>query len=111
TTTMPNLQAEAHDVTRQQVEMWFCWMDRILDIHRANFVFRDPTPATLEEHRAGLKLAIRQSHLIYALIADPDFSEPVLVSRLNVRVRQLQDAYDTFHDRELSDEIAERILK
>jgi hypothetical protein len=34
-----------------------------------------------------------------------------LVSRLQVRARQLQDDYDTFHDTTLSDTQAEEVLK
>jgi hypothetical protein len=49
--------------------------------------------------------------LINALIADPDFNQSDLVSRLRVRIQQLEDAYNTFHDPELSDEKAERILQ
>jgi len=75
------------------------------------FVFREPTQAQLQEHKAGLKLAIRYCLFINTLIADPDFNEPDLVSRLQVRVRQLQDAYDTFHDAALSDAQAEEVLK
>ena len=108
---IPDIQSQALDMTRRQVEEWFRWIDRILDIHRSNFVFRDATPKDLEEHRQVLKLSIRCSHLINALIADPDFNAPDLVSRLQIRIRQLQDAYDTFHDTTLSNDEAEKILK
>jgi hypothetical protein len=86
-------------------------MDGMLEVHRSNFVFREPTPAQLEEHKTGLKLAIRYCLLINTLISDPDFNEPDLMSRLQVRIRQLQDAYDTFHDATLSEEQAEEVLK
>jgi hypothetical protein len=108
---MPDIQTQAHDITRRQLQEWFVWMDRILDIHRSNFIFRESTPAELEEHKTALKAAIRASHLINALIADPDFNEPELTARLQIRIRQLQDAYDTFHDASLSDEQAGKILK
>lgn len=108
---VPGIETEAREITRRQVQVWFEWMDRILDIHRSNFVFRKASPAQLEQHKSGLKLAIRFSHWLHALIADPDFNEPELVSRLKVRARQLQDAYDTFHDPELSDEKADQILR
>ena len=99
---IPDIQTQAHDIIRRQLQEWFLWMDRILDIHRSNFVFREPTPAELAEHKTVLKDAIRTCHLINAL-ADPDFNEPDLTARLQVRIRQLQDAYDTFHDATLSD--------
>ncbi len=57
------------------------------------------------------KEAIRMSHFINALIADPDFNEPDLTARLRVRIRQLQDAYDTFHEATLSDAQAGEFLK
>ena len=108
---IPDIQTQAHDITRRQLQEWFVWMDRILDIHRSNFLFREPTPAELEEHKTALKAAIRASHLIYALNADPDFNEPELAAHLQVRIRQLQDAYDTFHDATLTDEQAGEFLK
>ncbi|MGD0815478.1 MAG: hypothetical protein ABSA83_17910 [Verrucomicrobiota bacterium] len=108
---VPDIQAQARDLTKRQMEQWFVWMDGMLAIHRGNFVFREPTPAQLEEHKTGLKLAIRCCLFINTLIADPDFNDPDLVSRLQVRVRQLQDAYDTFHDTALSDAQAEEFLK
>lgn len=108
---VPNLKTEAYHMARLQVQMWFDWMDRILDVHRNNFVFREATPEELEQHGTALKLAIRHSNLFHALIADPEFNESDLVSRLKVRIRQLQDAYDTFHDTGLSDEKAERTLQ
>ena len=111
TDRIPDIQTQARDITKRQLQEWFAWMDRVLDIHRSNFVFRQPTPAELVEHATALKHSIRTCHLIYALIADPDFNEPDLTARLQVRIRQLQDAYDTFHDATLSDEDAEKILK
>ncbi|HZM05815.1 MAG TPA: hypothetical protein VFC44_22675 [Candidatus Saccharimonadales bacterium] len=108
---VPDIQRQAHDLIIQQTEQWFDWMDRLLDIHRSSFLFREPTPTQLAEHKTALALAIRHSLFCNTFIADPDFNEPDLVSRLQVRVRQLQDAYDTFHDNTLSDAQAEQILK
>ena len=107
----PDVQAEARGIVTEQVRVWFDWMDRMLDIHRANFVFREATAAELEQHETGLKVAIRTSLLINTLIEDPEFNEPDLASRLRVRIQQFKDAYDTFHDSELSEEGAAEILK
>ena len=108
---VPDIQAQARDLTIRQMEQWFGWMDGPLDVHRSSFVYREPTPTQLKEHKTALKLAIRHCLFLNTLIADPDFNEPDLVSRLQVRVRQLQDAYDTFHDTTLSDAQAEEVLK
>ena len=108
---IPDIQTQAHDITRRQLQEWFVWMDRILDLHRSNFIFREPTAAALAQHKTGLKAAIRTCHLINALIAAPDFNEPDLTARLQVRIRQLQDAYDTYHDATLSDAQAGEFLK
>ena len=86
-------------------------MDRILAVHRSRYVLREPTPAQLAEHKTALELALEYCRFINTLIDDPGFNEPDLVSRLQVRIRQLQDAYDTVHDPALSDEQAEEILK
>ena len=108
---IPDIQTQADEMTRRQVKEWFVWMDRILDTHRTSFIFREPTVAELEEHKTMFKQAIRTSHLINALIADPDFNEKDLTARLQIRIRQLQDAYDTFHDATLSGAQAGEILK
>jgi hypothetical protein len=108
---LPDIQAQARDLTLRQMEQWFDWMDGMLEVHRSMFVFREPTPEQLKTHKNGLKLAIRNCLLFNTLIADPDFNEPDLAARLQVRVRQLQDAYDTFHDPNLSDAQAEAVLK
>jgi hypothetical protein len=108
---VPDIQARIHELTVRQTEQWFEWMDGLLEVHRSMFVFREPTPAQLEEHKAGVKLAIEYCLFFRDLIADPEFNEPDLVSRLQVRIRQLQDAYDTFHDPKFSDAQAEEVLK
>ncbi len=109
-TDLPSL-ARAHENIKNQTEQWFAWMDRILDTHRSNFVFREATPAELEQHKKLLEWAIRCCHWINWKVVDPDFDEPDLTRRLQVRIRQLQDAYDTFHDSELSEEKVDRILR
>ena len=108
---VPDIQAQARDLTIRQMEQWFDWMDGLLEIHRRSFVYREATAAQLKEHKTALKLAIRHCLFINTLIADPNFNEPDLVSRLQVRARQLQDAYDTFHDPTLSDAQADEVLK
>jgi hypothetical protein len=108
---VPTPQTQAHEIIKNQMQQWFDWMDRVLDIHRSNFVFREVTPAELDQHKRGLGYAIRTCLLINTLVCDPEFNEPDLTRRLQVRIRQLQDAYDTFHDPELSDEKADRILR
>jgi hypothetical protein len=108
---IPGVQTQARDITRHQLREWFDWMYGLMDIHRSNFIFRQPTPVELEDHKTAFKAAIRTCHLINALIADPDFNLPDLTARLQVRIRQLQEAYDTFHDATLSDEQAGLVLK
>ena len=108
---IPDIESQARDITRRQLQEWFDWIDRILDIHRSNFVFRTPTPEELGEHKKALKAAIRACLVMNALIADPDFNAPDLTARLQVRIRLLQDAYDTFHDTTLGDAQAHKILK
>ena len=96
---------------RRQVSELFDWIDRFLDVHRSTFVFRDPAPEQLAQHKRAFQLGIRTCLFFNALIADPDFNEPELAACLQVRIRQLQDAYDTFHDSGLSDEQAGKILQ
>lgn len=109
--SVPATQTRAREIIKNQMEQWFGWMDGILDSHRSNFVFREVTAAELEQHREALELAIRTCLWINLQVADPNFNEPDLTRRLQIRIRQLRDAYDTFHDSELSDEKADRILR
>jgi hypothetical protein len=108
---IPDLQTQPRAMIRRQVQEWFEWMDHILDVHRSHFVFRAPAPTQLQAHKQILMEGIRTCLFFNALIADPDFNEQELAARLQVRIRQLQDAYDTFHDAGLSDEQAGKILK
>jgi hypothetical protein len=108
---IPAIEAQARDSVKRQTEQWFAWMDGILAVHRSIYVLREPTQVQLAEHKTAVGLAIEYCRYINTLIDDPGFNEPDLVSRLQVRIRQLQDAYDTFHDNTLSDEQAEEVLK
>ena len=108
---IPANEAQARDSVKRQTEQWFAWMDGILAVHRSRYVLREPTPAQLAEHKTAVGLAIEYGRFINTLISDPGFNEPDLVSRLQVRLRQLQDAYDTFHNPALSDKEAEELLK
>jgi hypothetical protein len=108
---IPAIEAQARETIKRQTEQWFDWMDRILAVHRSSYVLREPTQAQLAEHKTALEPALEYCRFINTLIDDPGFHEPDLVSRLEVRVRQLQDAYDTFHNPSLSDEQAEMLLE
>ena len=108
---MPDIEVQAKELTRLQMQQWFDWMDRILDVHQSNLVLREATPPEIDKHKGVLKLALRTCHLMNALIADPDFNEPDLVSRLQIRIRQLQYAYSLVDDSKLSEEEAEQLLQ
>src|SRR4051794_34966698 len=110
-TGIPDMEAQAHQLIERQVQDWFDLCDQVLDIHRRDFLFRQPTPAELADHKTALKQIIRTCLLINARVLDPEFNAPDLASRLQVRIKQLEDAYNTFHDPELSDEKAGRILQ
>lgn len=104
-----DLRAQEHEITKRQALEWFDWMDDTLNVHRRDFVLREPTPIELERHKGALRLAIEHCHLIERWIARPEFDE--LKSRLELRIRLLEDAYNTLFDRKLSDEQAEQMLR
>jgi hypothetical protein len=108
---IPDIRPGMRSMVRRQVHEWFNCLDEILDMHRANFVFREPSAKDLAQHKTTIKWAIRSSQVLNIMVADPDSSEPDLAAGLQVRLRQLQDAYGTFHDTTLSDEEAGKILK
>lgn len=109
--SIPDIGMQAKELTKRQMEQWFDWMDRILEVHRNNFVLRDATPPEIEEHKNVLKLAIRTCLWINALIADPDFSQPDLLSRLRIRIQKLEYAYSLVDDSSLSEDQAEELLR
>jgi hypothetical protein len=108
---IPDIQAQQRLMIRRQVLELFSLVDHLLDVHRSTFVFREYTPAQLEQHKQAIPSAIRICLVFNTIIADPDFDEPDLAARLQVRIRQLQDAYETFHDPTLSNEQADGVLK
>ncbi len=108
---IPDIQTQAHDMIRRQLKEWFFGWTGYWKSTAAISYFVSQPQRSLTEHKTMFKEAIRTSHLINALVADPDFNEPDLTARLQVRIRQLQDAYDTFHDATLSDAQAGEFLR
>ena len=104
------MQAEGREMLRRQALEWFSWMDHILDVHRANFVYREQTPEQLKEHERLFREAIRTTHFFHIVLSDVDFGSDELVSGLSVRIKQLKDAYNTFNDSTLTDETAQKII-
>lgn len=109
--SIPDIGTQANELTKQYLHEWFDLIDRLLDVHRSNFVMREATPQEIEKHKSVLKLAIRNCHLINALTADPDFDQPDLVSRLQIRIRQLGYAYSLVDHSKLSEEEVEQLLQ
>ena len=65
TGTLPDLRAQVHEGTKrvrkkiqETLEEWFQICDHILDVHRSRFLFREPTPAELEEHKIAVSECI-----------------------------------------------------
>ena len=54
---------------------------------------------------------IRTCLVFNAVIADPNFNEPGLAARLQIRIRQLRDAYETFPKRDTFRQASRKILK
>ncbi len=46
------------------MEEWFQTCDRILNIHRAEFLLKDPTPEQLREHKIGVGECIEHCELM-----------------------------------------------
>ena len=118
TGTLPDLRAQVHEGTKrvrkkiqETLEEWFQICDHILDAHRSRFLFREPTPVELEEHKIAVSECIETCKLMAAQLDSRSAAERDLLARLQIRIRQLKDAYDTFHDPSFSDEEARRILK
>ena len=94
----------------QQIEHWLSFCDKVLDWNRDHFLLSDASPAMLEEHRRTLKWVIRFTRMMHAEVSDIDFPSRELAQRLAIRLRQLEDAWGTFHDHSLSPAEADRIL-
>jgi hypothetical protein len=96
---------------RRQLLEWLGWMDEVLNVHRNEFVFQLPNAVQLAEHKKALEQCIQIGHFAALALSSSLNFDRDLMPRLQVRIRQLQDAYDTFHDETLSDDQAEKILQ
>jgi hypothetical protein len=56
---LSGIQAQGHELTIRQILQWFDWMDRILSVHRAQFLLREAAATQLESHKVALREAIR----------------------------------------------------
>lgn len=105
------IQKKARETTNHLMEDWFKICDRILDIHRSNFLFREPTAHDLEEHKIAVGECVETCRTMAGQLEDdpsPEIRD--LASRLEIRIRLLTDAYTLFHDPKFSGEEAERLL-
>src|SRR5262249_12282731 len=117
-TTAPDLRKEVHEAAervrkriQESFEDWFLICDHILDVHRSRYLFRQPSARELEDHKTAVSECIETCA---AMAAQFTVRLPVdhdLLARLQARMRQLKDAYDTFHDPQFGDEDADEILK
>jgi len=107
----PDLQAKAREIFRRQLFEWLGWMDEILDVHRRDFVFHHPSANELASHKKVLEQCIQIGHFTALALSSSINFDRNLMPRLQIRIRQLQDAYDTFHDDTLSNDEAEKILQ
>ena len=101
-TELTDIGAQAGQSPKRYAPQWLERIDALLDVHRSHFLFREPTPAELEVHKAVLALGIQTGILINALIDDPAVS---------LRLQLLKDAYTIFHDSTFSEPAAERRLE
>lgn len=106
-----DIRAKVHETTRNQVQQWFDLCDWVLDIHRDRFVRREPSAEELEQHRQGVGECINGCHALTAVLEGDSIEDRRLASGLRIRLKQLEDAYNTFHDSDLSDEEANQILE
>lgn len=95
---------------KQQMEEWFNECDRLLDLHRSKFVLGKPSVPELEWHKFAIGACLQCCRTIATKVVAQPFGDSELLARLQIRIRQLEDAYNTFHDPNLSDDEAERIL-
>lgn len=93
-----------------QIEHWLDFCDNVLDWNRDQMLCGDPDQAMLEEHRQTLKWIIRFTRMMHAEVSDLDFPSREMARRLAVRLRQLEDAWGTFHDPSVSPAEANSIL-
>ena len=98
------------EAARRHIERWLQFCDDVLDWNRDQMLLGNPAPAVVEEHRDTLKWVIRFTRMMHAEASDLDFPPRELAQRLAIRLRQLEDAWGTFHDHSLSPAEADRIL-
>jgi len=101
---------EAQDAHVGLIE-WFKACDGILDLHRRDFVFQEAAAKARALHKAKLSWFIRLSRAMSVPISDPEFGDSDLADRLQIRIRQLELAYDLVDDSKLSEDEAEKLLQ
>src|SRR5687767_2547395 len=89
---------KVEDWARGHAARWCELCDDFKGQSLARMLSREPSEVELQNHRQELKMFLRITRLLYAEIADPDFSDRSLVSDLFVRLRQLEDLWSEIHE-------------
>jgi len=70
---------------------------------------RQPSRSELAENRRRMKLFLRMTRLLHTEVADPDFPDRSLADELAIRLRQMEDLWETIHN-PMPDDEADKIL-
>jgi hypothetical protein len=81
--------------------LWMKRVDVLLELHRTQFLPRQPAEAELRLHKAALEIALQSGELLNGGVENAEIS---------LRLGLLTDAYTLFHDDSFSAQNAERTL-
>ena len=71
--------------------------DKFLDAQRALFL-KKPTTREIVEHRLALAIIMRMARAWQNCVFDPDFPDHAIARQLEIRLRQLEESWNLFHN-------------
>ena len=71
---------------------------------------RQPSDSELDQHRGRMKMFLRMTRLLHAEVADPEFPDRSLAAALAIRLRQMEDLWETIHQ-PMPDDEADKLLR
>lgn len=95
---------------RRHTQEWCEMCDEFKEVTRQTMLARQPSGSELEQHRRGLKMFLRMTRLLHAEVADPDFPDRSLASELAIRLRQMEELWETIHN-PMPDDEADKLLR
>jgi hypothetical protein len=94
-----------------QVHRWSAMCGAVLAWERQDILGGNPTETERQKHREAVKILLRWSRFIQAMLADPDIHDRSLLAEIEGRVLQLESSWETLTEPTMDDREAASLLK